>query len=106
MDIIDSVPRVLVEALVVLLIGAIRRPAGWERRFPSAFLLGGPAYAWAGLGVWAFMLPWAILCYTYAPRGARVVAHFVANHPLLALAVGPIVALAWLAAGEYRRRGH
>lgn len=104
MDIIDSVPRVLLEAAVVLLVGAIRRPPDWARRFPSALLIGVPAYAWAGLGVWTFMLPWAILCHTYAPRGARVVAHFVANHPLLALAIGPLVALAFLAAGEYRSR--
>lgn len=102
LHIIHSWPAVLVEVLVVVLIGAIRRPPGWSQQFLKAFLLGIPAYAWAGLGLWAFMLPWAILCHAYAPRPAGEVAEFIANHPLLGLTVGPILALAFLVAGEYR----
>lgn len=102
LDIIHSWPAILVEALVVVLIGAIRRPPGWSQRFLTSLVMGVPAYAWAGLGVWAFMLPWAILCHAYAPRPAREVAQIIANHPLLGLTVGPIVAIAFLVAGEYR----
>ena len=102
LEIIHSWPAVLVQIAVVVLIGAIRRSPGWSQRFLKAFFLGIPAYAWAGLGVWAFMLPWAILCHAYAPRQAREIAELVANHPLLGLAVGPILAVAFLVAGEYR----
>jgi len=104
LNIIHSWPAVLVEIAAVVLIGAIRRPPRWSQRFLRAFFLGVPAYAWAGLGVWAFMLPWAILCRAYAPRPAGEIAEFVANHPLLGLAVGPVVAVAFLVAGEYGGR--
>jgi len=104
LDIIHSWPAVIVEMTIVILVGAIRTPAGWSQQFLKAFFLGVPAYAWAGLGVWAFMLPWALLCHAYAPRPAGEVAGFVANHPLLGLAVGPVVAVAFLVAGEYRGR--
>jgi hypothetical protein len=100
LNVVDSYPVILLEIAIVLLLYVIfARFADSvpDESFGLSMLLSIPTLSLVGLFVWAAILLLACLLAVAGPTKEygtlQQALHFGANHPLIALGVGPALAL-------------
>lgn len=96
MHVVDSWTWVLAQLAFVLAVGTIDVPARWADSFPLAFIGGIPAWSRVGLGIWALYSIVACVLLSSQPYEQGLLTEamrFMVNHPVLALALGPLLSV-------------